>query len=191
MPNWCNNTISIQGPADQVTKIWLKANGKDDRGLLNAMKPMPQELEGTTSPTPQKGQAGYKGEQPVVDGHTNWYDWRVQNWGTKWEVDTEGLELSEDGTTISGWFESAWAPPIEALHYLVDNNPDLDVKCHYHEGGMDFAGIWDNGSDDCISPSEYTSQQWLEAPLDTMLGELEEQFGIGEQMAEYEAEEQD
>ena len=85
MPNWCSNTISIQGSTDTIKTLWDQAN-EENSGLLNAMRPMPKELEDTTSPTPVEGQAGYKGEQPTIDGCSNWYDWRVKHWGTKWEV---------------------------------------------------------------------------------------------------------
>ena len=109
------------------------------------MKPMPKELEGTTSPTPEDK------VQPVVDGHDNWYSWRVDNWGTKWDIDpTEGLEFTDhgDGTAqISGWFESAWAPPIQAYDTFLDDMDGCSLVADYHEPGMDFAGFYDNGDD--------------------------------------------
>ena len=143
MPNWCNNTITITGPKDKITKLYTDA--KAENGLLQAMVPMPNELEGTTSPAPKEGEP-----QPLIDGFDNWYDWRVANWGCKWDVDMEGLELSEDGTTISGWFDSPWGPPIEAYGTYLDQNEDCSLESHYEEGGMDFAGHWHDGVDDFI-----------------------------------------
>jgi hypothetical protein len=157
MPNWCNNTLSITGPKDKIADLWTEAKKS---GLLNAMKPMPEALEETTSPAPKPGQSNYKGPQPKVDGFDNWYDWRVANWGTKWEVDTEGLELSEDGTEITGWFDSAWAPPIEAYNTFCENNEDCTLESFYEEGGMDFAGHYDNGDDDYIEGiSDYAREK--------------------------------
>lgn len=147
MPNWCNNTLSIQGPTDTLKPLWEEAN-REGSGLLNAMKPMPAELEGTTSPAPKQGTP-----QPLVDGFDNWYDWRVQNWGTKWDVDTEGLEFKDNGdgtASILGWFDSAWAPPIEAYNTFLDDMDNCTLESFYEEGGMDFAGHYDNGSDDYI-----------------------------------------
>ena len=71
MPNWCNNSITISGSTDTLKPIWEEAQ---KTGLLNAMVPMPKELDGTTSPTPKEGVP-----QPLVDGHDNWYSWRVDN----------------------------------------------------------------------------------------------------------------
>ena len=50
MPNWCNNSIKIIGPAEQVKTLWEQAqsNWKNEQyGLLNAMVPMPEQLKGT------------------------------------------------------------------------------------------------------------------------------------------------
>ena len=106
---------------------------------------MPEALKGTRSPSPDDG------SQPTVDGFDNWYDWCVANWGTKWDINDDGLvfEDTEDGyATISGWFESAWAPPIEAYNTYMENNEEIQILATYEEGGMDFAGIYDNGDGD-------------------------------------------
>lgn len=138
MPNWCNNSITITGPKDQIKRLWDEAQTAHEGsfGLLNAMVPMPQELEGTTAPS--------------EDG-MDWYQWRVNNWGTKWDVDDTGLEFedTEDGyATISGWFDSAWSPPLEAYNTFLEANREVQLYATYEEGGMDFAGIYDNGADD-------------------------------------------
>ena len=102
MPNWCDNRITIHGPKKYIRKIDKivneNANGK---GLLDYMMPMPKELEDTTSPS-----SSAKKPQPVIDGYDNWYDWRVNNWGTKWELcEFFGIDLQDpedsDEATIS------------------------------------------------------------------------------------------
>ncbi len=179
MPNWCNNSITITGPKDQITALWERAktaqNG--DFGLLQAMVPMPEALRGTTSPTPQEGQANYKGEQPMIDGVTNWYDWAVNNWGTKWDISDEGLEFedTEDGYgTIMGWFDSAWAPPIEAYNKFLTDNREFTIRATYEEGGMDFAGIYEDMEDDYMEGLS----EWCEAVVkgSCSLGDTPELF---------------
>ena len=138
MPNWCSNSITIQGSTDTLKPLWEQAqtNWKnEDYGLLNAMVPMPQELKGTSSPS----------DTP------NWYDWCVENWGTKWDIDDQGLEFTDNGdgtASITGWFESAWAPPIAAYNTFLDDNDGCSLYSSYEEGGMDFAGIYEDGDDD-------------------------------------------
>ena len=180
MPNWCNNTLSLTGPKEKITAIYNKA--KKDDALLQQLKPMPEALEGTTSPAPKEGKV-----QPLVDGFDNWYDWRVQHWGTKWDVDMEGLELSDDGTTISGWFDSAWAPPIHAFEYFLTDNEDCSIKSYYYEGGMDFAGLWEDFADAEVTPSEFTADE-METPSMGLIYDLNENFNFSEAVREYEEE---
>ena len=145
MPNWCNNTLSIQGPTETLKPLWEETQ---KTGLLQAMKPMPKELDGTTSPS-----SSAKKPQPMVEGFDNWYDWRVQNWGTKWDVDCEGLEFTDNGdgtAAITGWFDSAWAPPTEAFNTFCDDNDNCTLESFYEEGGMDFAGHYIDGYDDYL-----------------------------------------
>ena len=146
MPNWCNNSITISGSTETLETLWEEAN-KEDSGLLQAMVPMPKALHDTTSPCePDEAlQEKY--------GASNWYDWAVRNWGTKWDVSLEGLDFhnNHDGTsTIEGWFDSAWGPPIEAYNTFLDDMDGCSIEATYEEGGMDFAGHYDNGSDDYI-----------------------------------------
>tara|TARA_B100001109_G_scaffold24963_1_gene18422 strand:+ start:1790 stop:2437 length:648 start_codon:yes stop_codon:yes gene_type:complete len=190
MPNWCDNQITITGPnsvIDKIEKIVKEDDSHKNTGLLNFFKPMPKELEGTTSPSSSADKP-----QPMIEGFDNWYDWRVENWGTKWEVcefygvDRQHLNDSLDESTISFAFSSAWSPPINAYEQFLIDNENCSLKAYYYEGGCDFMGEWDNGSDDCYAPSDYKSTDdfWQDGIGST----LDDIFNITESMAEYEAE---
>jgi hypothetical protein len=189
MPNWCDNQITITGPnsvIDKIEKIVRDDDSHENNGLLNFFRPMPKELEGTTSPGSQA-----KKPQPMIEGFDNWYDWRCENWGTKWEV-CEFYGVDRQGDTISFGFSSAWAPPIPAyqtfLMNMSEQKQDVSIKAYYYEGGCDFMGCWDNGDDDCYAPSELKSTDaWWD---DGIGAELDDMFNITESMAEYEAEEE-
>ena len=192
MPNWCDNQITITGPnsvIDKIEEIVKTEDTHENTGLLNFFKPMPKELEGTTSPS-----SSAKKPQPMVEGFDNWYDWRVENWGTKWElcefygVDRQHLNDSLDESIISFGFSSAWAPPINAYEQFLRDNENCSLKAFYYEVGCDFMGEWDNGQDDCYTPSDYKSTDdfWQDGIGST----LDDIFNITESMAEYEAEQE-
>ena len=194
MPNWCDNQITITGDKSVIDKIEkIVKEEKDGNGLLNFMKPMPKELDGTTSPSSSADKP-----QPMVEGFDCWYDWRVENWCTKWEVsefygvDRQHLNDSLDESTISFGFSSAWAPPTGAytrfITSMAEKNLDVSLKAYYHEGGCDFAGCWDDGNDECIAPSDYKSDD--EYWNDGLGYDLDEMFNLTESMAEYEAEQE-
>ena len=145
MPNWCNNSITISGPTETIKQLWDDAqtagsyvdedgNTVEQFGLLNAMVPQP-DFDSVTD---------------LKEGMPNWWTWRVNTWGTKWDISDEGLEYvdNKDGTShITGWFDSAWAPPIEAYNTFLGDMDNCSIEATYEEGGMDFAGIYDNGDD--------------------------------------------
>ena len=178
MPNWCNNSITIKGSTETIKTLWEDANREgEDGGLLNAMVPMPVELRDTV-----KGSNG---------DAVNWYDWAVTNWGTKWDVSTEGLEFTDngDGTSeITGWFDSAWSPPIDAYSAFCDDMDGVYLEAYYEEGGMCFVGYWDSeGADDHYDYSGATSDT-----VRNMIPEyLVDEYALDERLAEYEEMEED
>lgn len=179
MPNWCNNSITISGSTDTLEPLWEEAN-KEGSGLLQAMVPMPKDLEGTTAPS--------EGE--------NWYGWRVNNWGTKWDVDLEGLEFinNHDGTScITGWFDSAWSPPIGVYEHFSEMMDNCHIDAYYEEGGMDYAGHWSTDSGDSYLEgiSDYARQVVATGSSgDELYDMLDEHFDITESRREYIEEEE-
>ena len=182
MPNWCNNSITITGPANTVKQLWEDANQLGEAGgLLQAMVPMPAGLIDT-----KKG-SGDELQTEVHDGHTNWYDWAVDRWGTKWDVSTEGLEFIDNGdgtASIDGYFDSAWAPPIGAYNRFLDDMDNCSLEASYYEPGMDFAGFYSNGDDEYMEGLQEESKLPEDEQSD-LFKRLDEEFGLSEQFAEY------
>lgn len=152
MPNWCSNVIEIRGPKNKIEKIWEDAQAKD--GLLEAMVPIGEWDYATAADT----------------------------WGTKWDVSLEGLEYQESSeeAMITGWFDSAWAPPIDAYCTFLSNNEDCEIEASYHESGMDFAGIFENGTDDeCNNVTEQC--QMPESERSDLFKELDDRWNLVEE----------
>ena len=180
MPNWCNNTITIRGSADKLKAIWDTAQKQD--GLLAALVPQPEDMfHGNLGETERA--------ECVEKGIPNWYDWNVSNWGTKWDVGLEGLEytvLADGSAEISGWFDSAWSPPIDALSTFSEANEDCSVECYYLESGMCFVGFWDSdGADDHYEYDNCTSANVRDFIPDYLVSE----FDLDNMLAEWEDEE--
>jgi hypothetical protein len=108
MPNWCYNTLTIQGPKNQVDSIKEKLNKPYTR-VHDQWNPESGEMEmreysydnpifafwNIYNPIEDNVDMSiYEGqgdrslsmvEQLMFKGN-NWYDWNVRNWGTKWDV---------------------------------------------------------------------------------------------------------
>jgi len=104
---------------------------KEEDGLLNKFYTMPEKLENTTA---DYGRSGL-----------DWYSWRVQNWGTKWDVNINdngyesSLEWDDDFINVS--FDSAWSPPTNWLIKVSKDYPNLHFTLEYEESGCAFKGV--------------------------------------------------
>ena len=188
MPNWCNNTLEIshEDPAmmERVRKAFT------DGRLLDEFIPVPKSLQivaGRVGDDNDPKQIELEAQEKAnieAHGYSTWYDYCVNEWGTKWDIGGDGMEPHDDGpnrTTLA--FDSAWAPPCAAMDKLMDMG--FSVRLYYYEPGMCFAGIYDENGDDYYDLGGMTSDQVAEE----VPSELDEMFGISETMAEYEAEE--
>ena len=180
MPNWCNNSITIRGPRNKIAAIWDEA--QKQQGLLAAMVPQPEDMFHGNLGETERAECAEK-------GIPNWYDWNVSNWGTKWDVGLEGLEFTEleDGEAeISGWFDSAWSPPIDAYNTFCEDMDGVYLEAYYQESGMCFVGYWDSeGADDHYEYDGATSDT-----VRNMIPEyLVDHWDLENLLAEYEDEE--
>jgi len=152
MPNWCTNTLTIRGDVETLSQ--LKPVLEAGEGLLEAIKPIGEWEYGNA----------------------------VEAWGTKWDISTEGLEFIDhgDGTAeISGYFDSAWAPPLEAFAALAEDWDSCYIELKYFEPGMGFIGIYDSEGgdayyDDISAPAMLNTT----AEDDSVLYELMEDFNV-------------
>jgi hypothetical protein len=158
----------------------------DGEGLLNEFIPIPQDLRDIVAgsvPVEQEAEHKLKEEfNRMTYGYTNWYDFCVNEWGTKWEIGADGNPAQDIPGGLMLGFDSAWSPPIGAYEKLADMG--FRIKAMYYEPGMAFAGIWEDGQDDYYDYSGLDSAGIAEElPV-----ELDEAFGISESAAEWEAE---
>lgn len=60
-------------------------------------------------------------------GYMNWYEWRINNWGTKWN--SINFKLYEDNKSFS--IDTPWDPPIPILIQLSKDNPSIKIAMIY------------------------------------------------------------
>jgi hypothetical protein len=195
MPNWCYNTVNIYGPTDEVKR--LRATIATEQGGWRDLMPMPEALKGTTSPTPDSPDPHphwanlvadgsmtqerydelvasnikrYEDGQKVKEltGYTDWYEWCVSNWGTKWgDCDTQIGEVTQVTPTIAhfhSYFETAWGPYDERFWEIATSNFEVAVIIWNTEESDAFYGtqafykgerIYDDQTNEYINLPEY------------------------------------
>jgi len=126
MPNWCDNSVKLYNEdVEKVSALAEEMGRENEEGKMIAcpfqhLRPRP------------------------ADQEENWYEWNLNNWGTKWDASIIDWERTYDNEIWIS-FDSAWAPPITLYDYLTENGWDVDAI--YHEPGMNFAGQYNNGID--------------------------------------------
>jgi hypothetical protein len=158
----------------------------NDGRLLDEFIPVPQALRDTVSGSMGEDKRAEHEAQQAANvekyGYANWYDFCVNEWGTKWDVGGDDGVLNDIDGGIIVSFDSAWAPPTTAYEKLHEMG--FKILAMYYEPGMAFAGVWEDGSDDYYEYGGLDSAGIAE----TLPSALDEAFGISESVAEWEAE---
>jgi hypothetical protein len=184
MPNWCNNTVELSHKDPVMMERAVKSF--NDGSFLSEFIPVPTELNivaGFLGDTEEQKALELKQEENLKKfGYSTWYDYCVNEWGTKWDISPyEPVTLGEDGR-ITTSFDSAWSPPIGAYEKLLDLG--FEVRAYYYESGVGFCGAWEDGIDDYYEIGGMTGEDVAEM----LPSELDEMFCISENIMEWEAE---
>jgi hypothetical protein len=134
MPNWCHNTLEVRGPASLLAAYAEYVKTDEQPLTFEADVPRP-EFEGAA-----------------------WYDWSIENWGTKWDASFSGpmIALGTDAMDVDRAveaqgvygavevlvykFDTAWSPPTPWLEATGLKWPELEFVLTYAELGADYAG---------------------------------------------------
>ena len=150
MPNHCHNRVTVYSAnTHDVAKIKQMF---EDENCFGQIIPEPDWLNTPlmSSDMPKydwdKPQ-GKVGELPQPDGtfqstgrrDDRWYDWRVQNWDTKWDC-YDVVVTDDDPECAEIEFNTAWSPPEAICHALREQYPDLSISWFYDEPGCEIAG---------------------------------------------------
>ena len=136
MPNWTANNVLFVGKKKQLKtlKTMLKSNENDFD--FNNIIPMPKNIF--------RGNLGREEEEKY--GKNNWYDWSIENWGTKWNSVGTRVELKDGSLYYT--FDTAWDCPREIVNALMRMRKTIlkDIKISWeciHEDGYEEETIID------------------------------------------------
>lgn len=144
MPNWCDNTLTIEGDCEGAKFLMAAFRNEDP---FQAIYPCPKELDHPDAhrfggtPEEKANQIVKRRELNDKYGYESGYDWRCGEWGTKWDVDADIMNEGNAGLPyMEVCFASAWSPPIELYRYINRVYPSVRLSWTYEEPGVGFAG---------------------------------------------------
>lgn len=123
MANHCENYLKVKGDKKQLKEFNKKTQTKKQIFTLEKLVPTPKEY--------------------LKKGDERWYKWRINKWGTKWDVypDSISKDFDEENEYFEVSFDTAWAPPLEWMQKASKLFPKLTFILSYEESGMGFKGV--------------------------------------------------
>ena len=118
MPNWCWNNLQVTCTEEHVAEL------QDFVEKSTSIKDTEFSFQGTL----------FRGDRE------DWYNWSLDNWGTKWDACEPYINESE-AQCFSVSFDSAWAPPCNWIQNIMHKYTNLEFELEYDEPGCCFAGI--------------------------------------------------
>ena len=143
MPNWCSNFLKVSGNIHELNKFKELTLVHKDNELNFTMEVL--------HPTP---------EDKLQESGSNpgWYSWRVDNWGTKWDVTESCINVNED-EYLEITYDTAWGPNSAFIQYAAKAFPTLSFSLAYEEAGMGFCGLYGvTGNDEDLLEGELEYQ---------------------------------
>ena len=141
MPNWTSNNVLFVGNKKQLKTLKTMLKSEDNDFDFNNIIPMPEELKDTVSGSESAKPEWQKLKSKELKekfGADDWYNWSINNWGTKWNsVDTE-VEYDDSG--LSYRFNTAWDAPrriAEALLRMQETilkGISIEWNCTHEDG---------------------------------------------------------
>ena len=139
MANECMNYITIKGDKD-LLQIFAdsyleKIKAKDYELDFNIIAPIPEDCD-------------------------NDYDFRIQNWGNKWDGTNGYVSFHLDSKEPEIFLDvaTAWGPCLPITIKLIELCPALYFYHEYYEPGMGFCGYIEHFAED--SPDYYIEKEY-------------------------------
>jgi len=140
MPNWTTNKLTIARGFDNA--IHNPGIAGDRLGSLlkhfsfQKIIPMPDDIEDIA--------------EHVRGG---WYDWRIENWDTKWDAvgQRNGHQNKDESVNLfasKGYFLTAWSPPLAVIRKMQEMFPAFSITLEYVDEGFMYGGKLNAVGDD-------------------------------------------
>lgn len=151
--------------------------GFNGSGLLRALMPIPSEL---VLDIESADVDSLREANRIAFGYSDAYEFCIGEWGCTRDIDSTFLKSEVVGDTAVLEFDTVEFAPFAVYDRLVEFG--FDVVAYYWEPSLGYCGIWDNGLDDFVDISRYSSEVvkgLIDPELDSMFGitkSIEEQF---------------
>ena len=163
MPNYVHNIIKLRSKKDDAEEIiqFIQQHfNKEGFFDFNTIIPEPateEECPDRYNFNTEEGFTHFMSLETEQDTEWfNWYNWRLEYWGTKWNAGEESMCYYDFDkirknysfcSPVQVMFETAWSAPIPVFVELISMHPELDIDVLYYSIDNDEFGhifVWDD-----------------------------------------------
>jgi len=140
MPNHVSHVFTITGESENIQNFISRCISKDGEFNFSSLVTKPEILDRTISGITNEMQtAEYKAiEKEAIEttGFNNWYNWCIENWGTKWNAYNTFYDHNDD--FIQFEFDTAWSCPEPIFNALAKQYPTMKFHGYAIDEGYGF-----------------------------------------------------
>lgn len=144
MPNWFYMTLEVNGKEEDVLTFVRNVKGSkkyetEGRDFdFNHFIPQPDNLF-------RDNLSADKEKELKQQGIPDWYNWNVENWGTKWNAHCEIVDFNGGDAVFH--LETAWADPRPVIHKMIEMYPNLSFIIEGEEESQSYGIYIDSAKD--------------------------------------------
>lgn len=160
MPNFCNNKLILTASNELLNKFWIENRLIDDKDNEYLY-------------------LSFNKSVPKPENEDDWYNWNINNWGTKWnacdcsvnEIESINDTLNKEYTNLNYQFDTAWDPPLEWLEKVANIYSDISFTLEYSEPNMDYYGKKEYINGELYSDKEcpLSEYNWSKVNIDNLM----------------------
>lgn len=149
MADMCSNKLFIVGPKDAIEDFDNAARGPNASGdysylSFHKLHPDPHV---PLDPIPKTD---------------DWYNWRIKNWGTKWEVVVKPpAHTWPAGLSRAYSFDTAWASPEAFIKHVSQKWPTIEFEMKWHAPGDNRSGMYVYKAGKCLQRQRSPGNKWF------------------------------
>jgi hypothetical protein len=150
MPNYVYNKLTITGPNKSLKKFIKLVQTDKTNFDFNKILPMPSILDQTSFPVRERN-------QKLINkyGFDNWYEWRLHNWGVKWDASDASEWEKELPTEMRITYTTAWSCAEGILKNASKQFPDILFRNTFVDEPYENIGFIIYENDELIKTTTY------------------------------------
>lgn len=150
MPNWCSADVEIFSDSIETLEAIITQGAKGTYTSKSEWSAESSKFEPLEFDDNKFSFENFFPTPPELLEGDGWHTWRVDNWGTKWDIAQEECQVAEPAEVYDPssrykysfklGFQTAWSPALGVFQKIAQDF-DVQVEYRYIEEGCAYFGV--------------------------------------------------